>query len=212
MTHYINGDSLAERFMRYVRIDTQSDPESNSTPSTEKQKELSQLLFMELRGLGLTQVETDEYGYVYATIPSNTGKKNVPAICYCAHVDTAPDCSGTNVKPILHSYYNGDDIVLPDDASQVLSISNSPYLKTQIGNNIITASGNTLLGADDKSGVAVIMETISFLLQNPTIKHGAIKIVFTPDEEVERHSKIDMLVLHLAIIRWWRSRCLERNF
>lgn len=164
MTHYINGDSLAERFMRYVRIDTQSDPESNSTPSTEKQKELSKLLFKELRGLGLTQVETDEYGYVYATIPSNTGK-NVPAICYCAHVDTAPDCSGTNVKPILHSYYNGDDIVLPDDASQVLSISNSPYLKTQIGNNIITASGNTLLGADDKSGVAVIMETISFLLQ-----------------------------------------------
>jgi len=193
MTHYINGDSLAERFMRYVRIDTQSDPESNSTPSTEKQKELSQLLFMELRGLGLTQVETDEYGYVYATIPSNTGKKNVPAICYCVHVDTAPDCSGTNVKPILHSYYNGDDIVLPDDASQVLSISNSPYLKTQIGNNIITASGNTLLGADDKSGVAVIMETISFLLQNPTIKHGAIKIVFTPDEEVGKGTaKIDM--------------------
>ena len=193
MTHYINGDSLAERFMRYVRIDTQSDPESNSTTSAEKQKELSQLLFMELRGLGLTQVETDEYGYVYATIPSNTGKKNVPAICYCAHVDTAPDCSGTNVKPILHSYYNGDDIVLPDDASQVLSISNSPYLKTQIGNNIITASGNTLLGADDKSGVAVIMETISFLLQNPTIKHGAIKIVFTPDEEVGKGTaKIDM--------------------
>lgn len=193
MTHYINGDSLAERFMRYVRIDTQSDPESNSTPSTEKQKELSKLLFKELRGLGLTQVETDEYGYVYATIPSNTGKKNVPAICYCAHVDTAPDCSGTNVKPILHSYYNGDDIVLPDDASQVLSISNSPYLKTQIGNNIITASGNTLLGADDKSGVAVIMETISFLLQNPTIKHGAIKIVFTPDEEVGKGTaKIDM--------------------
>mgnify|MGYP003433536333 FL=1 len=193
MTHYINGDSLAERFMRYVRIDTQSDPESNSTPSTEKQKELSQLLFMELRGLGLTQVETDEYGYVYATMPSNTCKKNVPAICYCAHVDTAPDCSGTNVKPILHSYYNGDDIVLPDDASQVLSISNSPYLKTQIGNNIITASGNTLLGADDKSGVAVIMETISFLLQNPTIKHGAIKIVFTPDEEVGKGTaKIDM--------------------
>ena len=193
MTHYINGDSLAERFMRYVRIDTQSDPESNSTPSTEKQKELSQLLFMELRGLGLTQVETDEYGYVYATMPSKNNKKNVPAICYCAHVDTAPDCSGTNVKPILHSYYNGDDIVLPDDASQVLSISNSPYLKTQIGNNIITASGNTLLGADDKSGVAVIMETISFLLQNPTIKHGAIKIVFTPDEEVGKGTaKIDM--------------------
>jgi len=193
MTHYISSDSLAERFMRYVRIDTQSDPESNTSPSTEKQKELSQLLFRELRGLGLTQVETDEYGYVYATIPSNTSKKNVPVICYCAHVDTAPDCSGTNVKPILHSYYNGDDIVLPDDTSQVLSISNSPYLKTQIGNSIITASGNTLLGADDKSGVAVIMETISFLLQNPTIKHGVIKIVFTPDEEVGKGTaKIDM--------------------
>ena len=193
MTHYISSDSLAERFMRYVRIDTQSDPESNTSPSTEKQKEFSQLLFRELRGLGLTQVETDEYGYVYATIPSNTSKKNVPVICYCAHVDTAPDCSGTNVKPILHSYYNGDDIVLPDDTSQVLSISNSPYLKTQIGNSIITASGNTLLGADDKSGVAVIMETISFLLQNPTIKHGVIKIVFTPDEEVGKGTaKIDM--------------------
>lgn len=193
MAHYINGDSLAERFMRYVRIDTQSNPESNTYPSTEKQKELSQLLSRELRGLGLTQVETDEYGYVYASLPSNTSKKNVPAICFCAHVDTAPDCSGTHVKPILHSYYNGDDIVLPDDTTLVLSTTHSPYLKKQIGNNIITASGKTLLGADDKSGVAVIMETISFLLQNPAIKHGELRIVFTPDEEVGKGTaKIDM--------------------
>ena len=123
---HINGDSLAERFMRYVSVDTQSDPESNTHPTTEKQKDLSRLLFKELRGMGLTEVETDEYGYVYATLPSNTSKKNVPAVCFCAHMDTAPDCSGTNVKPILHRYYNGEDIVLPDDHSQVISVNTSP--------------------------------------------------------------------------------------
>jgi tripeptide aminopeptidase len=139
----ISPDNIADRFMRYVRIDTQSDPVSTSHPTTAKQKDLSALLCKELRGLGLTQAETDEYGYVYATLPSNSDKKNIPAICFCAHVDTAPDCSGTNVIPIHHRYFDGNDIVLPEDSSQVLSISNSPYLKEHINSGIITASGLT---------------------------------------------------------------------
>jgi len=129
---------------------------------------------------------------VYATIPSNT-EKNVPVICFCSHVDTAPDCSGTNVKPILHKNYKGEDIVLPDDASQVLSPVVFPYLNTQIGGDIITASGNTLLGADDKSGVAAIMQAVDFLMKNPSVKHGKIRILFTPDEEIgEGTAKLDM--------------------
>lgn len=189
----ISPDTIADRFMRYVRIDTQSDPTSTTHPTTEKQKDLSKLLYKELRGMGLTQVETDEYGYVYATIPSNSNKKNIPAICFCAHVDTAPDCSGTNVKPIHHRYYNGSDIVLPDDNTQVLSISNSPYLKEHINYGVITASGLTLLGADDKSGVAAIMEAALYFMQYPTVKHGDIKILFTPDEEVgQGTAKVDM--------------------
>jgi tripeptide aminopeptidase len=189
----ISPDTIADRFMRYVRIDTQSDPTSTAHPTTEKQKDLSKLLYKELRGMGLTQVETDEYGYVYATIPSNSDKKNIPAICFCAHVDTAPDCSGTNVKPIHHRYYDGSDIVLPDDNTQVLSISNSPYLKEHINYGIITASGLTLLGADDKSGVAAIMEAVMYFMQYPTVKHGDIKFLFTPDEEVgQGTAKVDM--------------------
>ena len=189
----ISPDSIADRFMRYVRIDTQSDPVSSSHPTTAKQKDLSALLYKELRGLGLTQAETDEYGYVYATLPSNSDKKNIPAICFCAHVDTAPDCSGTNVTPIHHRYFDGNDIVLPDDHTQVLSISNSPYLKAHINSGIITASGLTLLGADDKSGVAAIMEAVVYFIQNPGIKHGDIKILFTPDEEVgQGTAKVDM--------------------
>lgn len=189
----INPDTIADRFMRYVRIDTQSDPTSTAHPTTEKQKDLSKLLYKELRGMGLTQVDTDEYGYVYATIPSNSDKKNIPAICFCAHVDTAPDCSGTNVKPIHHRYYDGSDIVLPDDNTQVLSISNSPYLKEHINYGVITASGLTLLGADDKSGVAAIMEAAMYFMQYPTVKHGDIKILFTPDEEVgQGTAKVDM--------------------
>ena len=189
----ISPDNIADRFMRYVRIDTQSDPTSVAHPTTEKQKDLSKLLYKELRGMGLTQVDTDEYGYVYATIPSNSDKKNIPAICFCAHVDTAPDCSGTNVKPIHHRYYDGSDIVLPDDNTQVLSISNSPYLKEHINYGVITASGLTLLGADDKSGVAAIMEAVMYFMQYPTVKHGDIKILFTPDEEVgQGTAKVDM--------------------
>ncbi|MBS1512478.1 MAG: peptidase T [Bacteroidetes bacterium] len=189
----ISQDNIAERFMRYVQIDTQSDPTSTSHPTSAKQKNLSVLLHRELLGLGITNAVTDEFGYVYATIPANSDKKNIPAICFCAHVDTAPDCSGTNVKPILHKYYEGNDIVLPDDATQVLTTRNSPYLKEHIGSNIITASGQTLLGADDKSGVAAIMEAAVFFVQNPSIKHGDIKILFTPDEEVgQGTAKVNM--------------------
>ncbi|MFT3981562.1 MAG: peptidase T [Ferruginibacter sp.] len=189
----IDSAALTERFMRYVQVDTQSDPESNSYPTTEKQKNLSKILFEELQAMGLQQVETDEYGYVYATLPANSDKKNIPAICYCSHVDTAPDCSGTNVRPILHKNYDGKDIVLPDDPTQVLSAQKSVYLKEHIGHDIITASGNTLLGADDKSGVAIIMQAVQTLLDNPSIKHGDIKIVFTPDEEVGKGTaRIDM--------------------
>lgn len=189
----ISPDSIAERFMRYVRIDTQSDPTSAAHPTSEKQKELSKLLQRELLAMGISNAVTDEYGYVYAGIPSNSDKKNIPAICFCAHVDTAPDCSGTNVKPILQRYYDGADIILPDDNTQVLSVANSPYLKNHINHGVITASGNTLLGADDKSGVAAIMEAALYFIQNPAVKHGDIKILFTPDEEVgQGTAKVDM--------------------
>jgi tripeptide aminopeptidase len=188
----INKNDIANRFMRYVQIDTQSDPQSGTHPSTEKQKDLSKILVDELKQMGITNAEMDEYGYVYATIPSNT-EKHVPVICFCSHVDTAPDCSGTNVKPILHKNYDGEDIVLPDDKSQVLSAVVYPYLKTQINGDIITASGNTLLGADDKSGVAAIMQAADYLMAHPEIEHGEIKILFTPDEEIgEGTARIDM--------------------
>ena len=144
--------TAAERFLRYVQVDTQSDPQSSSHPSTEKQKDLGRILAEELKQIGLADAHLDEWGYVYATIPSTTDKK-VPVICFCAHMDTAPDCSGTNVKPLVHKNYQGQDIVLPDDTSQVLRLSEYPYLKTQVGNDIITASGTTLLGSDDKAGV-----------------------------------------------------------
>lgn len=193
----ISPDNIADRFMRYVRVDTQSDPTSNSFPTTEKQKDLSKLLYQELRGMGLTQVETDEYGYVYAIVPSNSDKKNIPAICFCAHMDTTSDCSGTNVKPIHYRYYDGKDIVLPDDTTQVLNTTNSPYLANHIDSGVITASGLTLLGADDKSGIAAIMEAVMYFMQYPTIRHGDIKILFTPDEEVGKGTaKVNMQKLN----------------
>lgn len=179
--------------MRYVRIDTQSSPESNEHPTTQKQKDLSRLLCNELRGMGITNAETDEFGYVYATIASNSDKRDIPAICFCSHVDTTPDCSGTDVKPILHRYYDGSDLTLPDDPSQVIRVSESPYLKEHINNGVITASGLTLLGADDKAGVTAIMEAAMFFVQNPAVKHGPIKILFTPDEEVGKGTaRVDM--------------------
>jgi len=184
--------TAAERFLRYVQIDTQSDPLSKTNPSTEKQKDLSKILAEELKQLGIADAHMDEWGYVYATIPSNTEKK-VPVICFCAHVDTAPDCSGTDVKPIVHANYQGNDIVLPDDTSQVLKTADYPYLQTQFGNDIITASGKTLLGSDDKAGVAEIMDLANFLMTNKDVKHGEIKILFTPDEEVGRGTeKVDL--------------------
>jgi tripeptide aminopeptidase len=183
MKHY--NFTAAERFMRYVQIDTQADPLSQTVPSSEKQKNLSRLLVQELQAMGIKDAEMDAFGYVYATIPSNTDKK-VPTLCFCSHVDTAPDCSGTDVKPLLHKNYQGGDIVLPDDPSQVINTVVFPYLKTQIGHDIITASGNTLLGADDKSGVAEIMDAAHFFMTNPAVKHGTIRILFTPDEEIGR--------------------------
>jgi tripeptide aminopeptidase len=184
--------TAAERFLRYVQIDTQSDPQSTTYPTTEKQKDLSKILVEELKAIGIADAHMDEWGYVYATIPSTTDKK-VPVICFCAHVDTAPDCSGTNVKPLVHKNYQGQDIVLPDDKSQVLRLSEYPYLQTQIGNDIITASGNTLLGSDDKAGVAEIMDLANFLMDNEKVKHGEIKILFTPDEEVGKGTaKVDL--------------------
>lgn len=184
--------TAADRLMRYVQIDTQSDPLSDAQPSTEKQKDLSRLLVDELIGMGCPDAHLDKWGYVYATIPSNT-EKEVPTICFCAHVDTAPDASGTGVKPVLHKEYTGNDITLPDDASIVLRPDDFPYLQKLIGHDLITASGTTLLGSDDKAGVAEIMDAAHFLLTHPEIKHGPIKILFTPDEEVGRGTaKIDL--------------------
>ncbi len=175
----------ADRFMQYVQVDTQSDAASPSQPSTEKQKALSKILVEELLAMGISDAVLDEHGYVYATIPA-TSQKNVPVLCFCSHVDTAPDCSGEGVKPILHKKYDGSDIILPDDTSVVISTKDHPYLKLRIDDDIITASGTTLLGADDKAGVAIIMDLANYLIQHPEIKHGKIRVLFTPDEEVGR--------------------------
>ena len=186
-----NAFGVAERLMRYVQIDTQSDPNSLSFPSTEKQKDLSTLLLQELLAIGLVDATMDTNGYVMATIPATIEQEKLdalklPVICFCAHVDTAPDCSGTDVKPILHQQYNGAPIVLPDDPTQIISVEKYPYLKNFIGKEIITASGKTLLGSDDKAGVAIIVSLAAYLMQHPSIQHGPIKILFTPDEEVGR--------------------------
>lgn len=187
--------SASTRFLKYVQIDTQSDPNSRSNPSTEKQKDLSRLLVQELLDLGVSDAHLDEWGYVYATIPSNTDK-NVPTICFCSHVDTSPDCSGAGVKPIVHFNWDGTDIILPDDSTQIIKVSEHPDLKAQVGNDIITASGTTLLGADNKAGIAEIMAAAEYLMQNPEVKHGTIKILFTPDEEVGRGTeKVDLTKL-----------------
>ncbi len=188
--------SLIRRFFRYVRIDTASDPESLTFPSTEKQKALSRLLADELREMGIADAYSDEFGYVYATLPSNTAEK-VPVICFCSHIDTSPDCPGNGVKPIIHENYDGRDLVLPDDLSQVIRLSEHPDLAAQRGNDIITASGTTLLGADNKAGVAEIMTAVEYLLNHPDIIHGDIRILFTPDEEVGRGTeKVDLARLN----------------
>jgi tripeptide aminopeptidase len=190
------SNSLVDRFFRYARIDTQSNPDSATQPSTAKQLDLSRMLLEELISLGLTETELDENGYVYASIPGNTDKI-VPTICFCAHVDTSPDCKASEVKPLLHKNYSGQDIVLPDDPEQIIRTSDHPYLLEKLGQDIITASGKTLLGADDKAGVAIIMELAACLMQHSEIKHGKIRILFTPDEEIGRGvNKLDMKKLN----------------
>ena len=184
--------TVADRFLRYVRIDTQSDPASLSCPSTAKQKDLALLLVAELREMGIADAHMDEHGYVYATLPANS-PKDVPVICFCSHMDTSPDASGTNVNPLVHRNYDGRDLVLPDDPSQVIRMAEHPDLASQIGNDLITASGTTLLGADNKAGIAAIMDAAHFLLAHPEIPHGAIRILFTPDEEIGRGAdKVDL--------------------
>ena len=180
-----NSTSLVDRFFRYVQIDTQSNPASATQPSTGKQLNLSRLLVTELLSIGISDAELDENGYVYASILSNT-EKNVPVICFCAHVDTSPDCKGSEVKPVLHKNYSGADIILPDDPEQIIRTIEHPYLLEKTGNDIITASGRTLLGADDKAGITIIMELADYLIKNPDIKHGKIRLLFTPDEEIGR--------------------------
>jgi tripeptide aminopeptidase len=177
--------TVTERFLRYVTIDTQSDPESPSSPSTEKQKDLGRVLAAELRQMGVEDAHLDDYGYVYGTIPANTTKK-VPVICFCSHMDTSPDVTGKNVKPQVVKNYRGGDITLPGDTSQVIRFAEHPALKNQIGNDIITTDGTTLLGADNKAGVAEIVDAAHFFINNPDVKHGTIKILFTPDEEIGR--------------------------
>jgi tripeptide aminopeptidase len=185
--------TVTKRFLRYVTIDTQSDPSSGTFPSTEKQKNLGRVLVNELIAIGLQDAHLDEYGYVYATVPSNSEKRDIPVICFCSHMDTAPDCSGEGVKPIVHQNYQGQDIVLPDDNSQVIRLTEHPDLKNQLGNDVITASGTTLLGADNKAGVAEIMDACYQLINHPELKHGKIRILFTPDEEIGRGvDKVDM--------------------
>jgi len=185
--------TVTDRFLRYVIIDTQSDPASESIPSTEKQKDLGRVLVNELLEIGVTDAHLDEFGYVYATIPSNTDKEDMPVICFCSHMDTAPDCSGTGVKPIVHKNYQGADLVLPDDPSQIIKLKDHSDLKNQLGNDLVTASGTTLLGADNKAGVAEIMDACYQLINHPEIKHGKIRILFTPDEEIGRGvDKVDI--------------------
>ncbi|MCK9915213.1 peptidase T [Microbacteriaceae bacterium K1510] len=184
-TPLIFDHTVLERFLRYVTIDTQSDPDSPTTPSTEKQKNLGRLLVAELREIGLSDADMDDNGYVYATLPATSAKK-VPVICFCSHMDTSPDCTGANVKPQIVRNYQGGDITLPGDPAQVIRAAEHPALAKQIGNDIVTTDGTTLLGADNKAGVAEIVDAMRFLVNNPEVKHGTIKVLFTPDEEIGR--------------------------
>src|ERR1700681_349510 len=185
MTSIKFSHTVTERFLRYVVIDTQSDPASPTCPSTEKQKNLGRLLVSELHAIGIGDAHLDEHGYVYATIPANTDKK-VPVICFCSHMDTSPDCTGKDVKPQIVRNYRGGDLMLPADPTQVIRAAEHPALADQVGHDIITSDGTTLLGADNKAGLAEIMDAAYFLINNPQIRHGTIKILFTPDEEIGR--------------------------
>jgi tripeptide aminopeptidase len=195
MTSITFSHTVLDRFLRYVVIDTQSDPASPTCPSTAKQKDLGALLVKELHAIGIADAALDEHGYVYATIPGNTDK-TVPVICFCSHMDTSPDCTGTNVKPQIVRDYRGGDIALPGDPAQVIRVSDNPALADQIGHDIVTSDGTTLLGADNKAGIAEIMDAADFLIRNPQIKHGKIRILFTPDEEIGRGvDKVDLVRL-----------------
>ncbi len=188
--------TVENRFVKYAKIDTSADPTSITFPSSEIQKNLGRELVKELLELGIDDAKMDEWGYVYATISNNTGNDSLPTICFCSHMDTAPDCSGTNVKPIIHRNYDGTPITLPDDTSQVITVEQHSYLKEKIGDDIITASGHTLLGADDKAGIAIIMDFAHHIVNNPEIAHPTIRILFTPDEEIGRgvdHLDMDRL-------------------
>lgn len=178
--------SALERFLRYVTYDTQSDPDSPSVPSTAKQLVLLDLLVGELKALGLADAARDEFGIVMATLPANTKKANVPVVGLLAHVDTSPEMSGAGVRPIVHRGYDGGDLRLPDDPSAVIRAADNPDLAGKRGEDIVTASGTTLLGADDKSGVAVIMALLHYLKEHPAIPHGTLRVSFTPDEEIGR--------------------------
>lgn len=185
-------DTVLDRFLRYVAIDTQSDPNSSTQPSTEKQKDLGRLLEAELLAIGLADAHLDEHGYVYATIPANTDKPDVPVICFCAHMDTAPDFTGTDVRPKLHRNYAGGDIAL-GNSGRVIRVVEHPELNNQIGNDLITTDGTTLLGADDKAGIAEIVTAAEILLNDTSIRHGAIRLLFTTDEEIGRGvDKVDL--------------------
>ncbi|MGE3840021.1 MAG: peptidase T [Vicinamibacterales bacterium] len=175
--------SVLERFLRYVTYDTQAREASESYPSTPGQLVLLRQLVQELQVLGVTDASMDAHGYVTATIPA-TSSRDVPVIGFIAHVDTSPEMSGAGVKPIVHRAYDGKDLELPDDASAVLRVADWPYLGECVGHDIVTASGTTLLGADNKSGVAEIMAAAEYLIQHPEIPHGAIRLAFTPDEEI----------------------------
>jgi tripeptide aminopeptidase len=188
-------DTVLDRFLRYVVIDTQSDHASDTQPSTMKQKDLGRLLVTELLAIGIADAHLDEHGYVYATIPANTDK-DVPVICFCSHMDTAPDFTGTNVKPQIVRNYQGGDITLVGDTSRVIRVSDHPELDNQIGNDIVTSDGTTLLGADDKAGIAEIMSAAQVLVTDPSIRHGTIRLLFTTDEEIGRGvDKVDLAKL-----------------
>ena len=177
------GETVVERFLRYVKYDTQSAEGTGTYPSTEKQKELAKRLVEELKELGLKDASMDQYGYVTATLTANT-QRSSPIIGLAAHMDTSPEVSGKDVKPQIHRNYSGGDIVLPGESNQIIRISDSPELAKKIGNDIITSDGTTLLGADDKAGIAEIMDAVHYLVNHPEFEHGTIKVAFTPDEEV----------------------------
>jgi tripeptide aminopeptidase len=181
--------TVLDRFRRYVTYDTQSDEQSTTYPSTEKQLVLLRDLVTELKEIGLADAAMDDYGYVTATVPATSTRAGVPTIGFIAHVDTSPEMPGAGVKPIVHRGYDGRDLVLPDDPAVVLRTADIPALTEQTGNDIVTASGKTLLGADNKAGVAEIVTAAAYLVAHPEIPHGRIRIAFTPDEEVGRGTK-----------------------